>query len=118
MLMICYKVVPKKKEEEVIQLKESGFRLHKQPANCSIKSHENLHETIKHKFTNQVTRKLQENQGQISGDVLTTTENTIPKINRGLLYPRHKTFAKQQLDTKSTDTKNFRCSLKRRYIIN
>ena len=101
------------KKEEVIELKEIAtkkfregwFTLHKWHTNCSIESHENHHETIEHKFTNQITKKSQGSQAQTLGDVLATSGNIIPNVNREISYPGNITFAKQQLGTKSTDTK-------------
>ena len=90
------------KKEEVIELKEivtkmfqkGGFTLHKCHTNCSIESHKNHHE---HQFTNQITTKSQKSQAQAADDVLATSENIIPNINREISYPRDSTFAKQQL---------------------
>ena len=48
--------------------------------------------------------KLQEIQAQTSDDVL-TTRNILPNVNREISYPGDTIFAKQQLGTKSTDTK-------------
>ena len=101
------------KKGEVIELKEivtkifqeGGFTLRKWHINCSIESHENHHETIEHQFTNQITIKSQGSQAQTSDDVLATSGNTIPNANREISYPGDTTFAKQQLGTKSTDTK-------------
>ena len=98
------------KKEEVIEPKqiatkifqEGGFTQHKWHTNCSIESHENQHE---HQFTNQITTKSQESQTQASDDVLTTSGNIIPNINREISYPGDNTFAKQQLGTMSIDTK-------------
>ena len=101
------------KKEEVIELKETetkifqegGFTLHKWHTNCSIESHENHHKTIEHQFTNQMTTKSQESHAQTLDDVLATSGNIIPNVNREISYPRDTTFAKQQLGTKSTYTK-------------
>ena len=101
------------KKEEVIELKEIAtkkyregwFTLHKWHINCSIESHKNHHETIEHKFTSQITKNRQGSQAQTLGDVLATSGNIIPNVNREISYPRNNTFAKQQLGTKSTDTK-------------
>ena len=80
-------------------------------------------------FTNPIRKvklKSQEIQAQTSGDILTISENIIPKVNREISYPgdisfanqqsgtesnrkisypRDISFAKQQLGTKSKDTK-------------
>ena len=101
------------KKEEVIELKENvtkifqegGFTLHKWQTNCSIESYEKHHETIEHPFTDQITTKSQGRQTQTSDDVLATSGNIIPNVNREISYPGDTTFAKQQLGTKSTDTK-------------
>ena len=101
------------RKEEVIELKEitteivqeAGFALHKWHTNCCIGSHENHHETIEHPFIIQITTKSQEIQAQTYDDVLTTSGNIIPNVNREISYPRDTTFAKQQLRTKPTDTK-------------
>ena len=90
------------KKEEGTELKEivtkmfqkGGFTLHKCHTNCSIESYKNHHE---HQFTNQITTKSQKSQAQASDDVLATSENIIPNINREISYPRDTTFAKQQL---------------------
>ena len=82
------------KKEEVIELKEIAtkkfregwFTLHKWHTNCNIKSHENHHETIEHKFTNQITKKSQGSQAQTLGDVLATSGNIIPNVNREISY--------------------------------
>ena len=60
------------------------------------------------RFTNQIKKvklKSQEIQAKTSDDVLTISENIIPKVNREISYPGDISFAKQQLGTKSKDTK-------------
>ena len=52
-----------------------------------------------------MTTKLQESHAQTLDDVLATSGNIIPNVNREISYPRDTTFAKQQLGTKSTYTK-------------
>lgn len=48
------------KKEEVIQLKEVVFTLHKWHIYCSFECHEIHHETIEHQFTYQISTKSQE----------------------------------------------------------
>ena len=98
------------KKEELIEVngmateifQERGFTLHKWHTNCSIESHENHYE---HQFTNQITTKSQESQAQASHNVLATLGNIISNINREILCPGYTAFVKQQLGTKSVDTK-------------
>ena len=56
------------------------------------------------RFTNQIKKvklKSQEIQAKTSDDVLTISENIIPKVNREISYPGDISFAKQQLGTES-----------------
>lgn len=48
------------KKEEVIQLKEVVFTLHKWHIYCSFECHGIHHETIEHQLTNQISTKSQE----------------------------------------------------------
>ena len=101
----CKKEVIELKEIATKIFREGGFTLHKRHTNCSIKSHENHHETIEHQFTNQITTKSRESQAQVSGNVLATPGNIILNVDREISYPGDTAFANQQLSMESTDTK-------------